>query len=229
MRFPLTIGHIVVYGCCAHVFAAVPARAQTAPSPHEAHRLHADTAAYIAALEDPKRDAWQKPHDVIDALVLRPGEQIADIGAGSGYFALRFARHVGPDGRVLAIDVSREMLAHLEAQVKAAGLTNVETKLVPPDDPQLPDASLDRAFICDVWHHVDDQAGYLEKLKRALRPSGQIVMVDFHKRELPVGPPVSMKIAREDLIAQLERHGFRLAREHTFLPYQYFLVFELTR
>jgi ubiquinone/menaquinone biosynthesis C-methylase UbiE len=73
---------------------------------------------------------------------------------------------------------------------------------------------------------VDDQGSYLDKLKRALRPSGQLVMIDFHKRELPVGPPVSMKIAREDLIAQLERHGFRLAREHTFLPYQYFLVFE---
>ena len=205
---------------------AASARAQTAQSPHEAHGLHADPAAYIAALEDPKRDAWQKPREVIDALELRPGERIADIGAGSGYFALRFAHHVGAEGRVYAIDVSQEMLAHLEQRAKAAGLTHVEAKRVPPDDPELPEGSIDRAFFCDVWHHVDDQEGYLDKLKRALGPSGQLVMIDFHKRELPVGPPVSMKIAREDLIAQLERHGFRLAREHTFLPYQYFLVFE---
>jgi arsenite methyltransferase len=208
------------------VSAAAAAHAQTAPTPHEAHRLHADAAAYIAALDDPKRDAWQKPREVIAALGLRQGERIADIGAGSGYFALRFAHHVGTEGRVVAIDVSQEMLAHLEQQVKAAGLRNVETKLVPPDDPQLAEASIDRAFVCDVWHHVDDQAGYLQKLKHALRPSGQLVMIDFQKRELPVGPPLSMKIAREDLIAQLERLGFRLAREHTFLPYQYFLVFE---
>jgi ubiquinone/menaquinone biosynthesis C-methylase UbiE len=209
----------------AILLSAVPAVAQSAPSPHEAHRLHGDAAAYIAALEDPARDAWQKPHEVIDALRLREGEQVADIGAGSGYFALRFARHVGPSGRVYAVDISKEMLAHLEAQAKAASASNVRAVLAPPDDPLLPDASIDRVFFCDVWHHVDDQAGYLEKLKKALRPDGQVVMIDFHKRDLPVGPPASMKIAREDLVAQMQAHGFRLATEHTFLPYQYFLVF----
>ena len=214
------------FACWVVVSGAASVQAQTAQSPHEAHDLHADPAAYIAALEDPKRDAWQKPREVIAALDLRPGERVADIGAGSGYFSLRFAHHVGADGHVFAIDVSQEMLAHLERQAKTAGLTNVEARRVPPDDPQLADGSIDRAFFCDVWHHVADQEDYLDKLKRALRPAGQLVMIDFEKRELPVGPPVSMKIAREDLIAQLERHGFRLAREHTFLPYQYFLVFE---
>jgi arsenite methyltransferase len=199
--------------------------AQTAPSGHDAHRLHGDSAAYIAALEDPARDAWQKPQEVLDALALRDGERVADIGAGSGYFALRFARHVGPGGRVFAVDVSKDMLAHLEGQAKKAQLTNVQPLLAAAADPGLPEASVDRVFFCDVWHHIDDQAGYLERLKKALRPGGQIVMIDFHKRDLPVGPPVSMKIAREDLVAQMERHGFRVAREHTFLPYQYFLVF----
>jgi ubiquinone/menaquinone biosynthesis C-methylase UbiE len=224
MRLTYCTGWFV---CWMVVSGASLAQAQTAQSPHEAHDLHADPAAYIAALEDPERDAWQKPREVIAALELRSGERVADIGAGSGYFALRFAHHVGTDGRVFAIDVSQDMLAHLEQQAKTAGLTNVEPKRVPPDDPQLADGSVDRVFVCDVWHHVGDQESYLDKLKRALRPSGQLVMIDFQKRELPVGPPVPMKIAREDLIAQLERHGFRLAREHTFLPYQYFLVFEL--
>jgi len=119
------------------------------------------------------------------------------------------------------------MLAHLESRAKKAALSNIDTILAPPDDPNLPGASIDLVFFCDVWHHIDDQAGYLEKLKRALRPAGQIVMIDFQKRELPVGPPVDMKIARDDLVQQLASHGFRLAREHTFLPYQYFLVFVL--
>ena len=78
----------------------------------------------------------------------------------------------------------------------------------------------------NVWHHIEDQAGYLERMKKLLRPGGRVVMIDFHKRELPVGPPVAMKIARDDLIRQMGAHGFRVAAEHTYLPYQYFLVFE---
>jgi len=209
----------------AIVLSSLSAPGQTVPNTHEAHRVHGDVAAYIAALDDPARDAWQKPHEVVEALALRNGEQVADIGAGSGYFALRFARHVGPSGRVYAVDISKEMLAHLDVQAKAGSVSNVQAVLAPPDDPQLPDASLDLVFFCDVWHHVDDQTGYLDKLKKALRPDGQIVMIDFHKHDLPVGPPVSMKIAREDLVAQMQAHGFQLAKEHTFLPYQYFLVF----
>jgi ubiquinone/menaquinone biosynthesis C-methylase UbiE len=223
MRQTLTTTLISLFG----VLLLLPpgAGGQTAASGADAHRLHRDSAAYIAALEDPARDAWQKPQEVLDALALREGERVADIGAGSGYFALRFARHVGATGRVFAVDVSKDMLAHLEGQAKAAQLTNVQPLLAVAADPGLPDASVDRVFFCDVWHHVEDQAGYLEKLKKALRPDGQIVMIDFHKRDLPVGPPVSMKIAREDLVAQMERHGFRVASEHTFLPYQYFLIF----
>jgi ubiquinone/menaquinone biosynthesis C-methylase UbiE len=207
------------------VLLPLEAAAQTAPSGHDAHRLHRDPAAYIAALEDPARDAWQKPQEVLDALALRDGERVADIGAGSGYFALRFARQVGPGGRVFAVDVSKDMLTHLETQARTAQLGNVQPILAAAADPGLPDGAVDRVFFCDVWHHIEDQAGYLERLKKALRPDGEIVMIDFHKRDLPVGPPVSMKIAREDLVAQMDRHGFRVAREHTFLPYQYFLVF----
>jgi ubiquinone/menaquinone biosynthesis C-methylase UbiE len=128
---------------------------------------------------------------------------------------------------VYAVDVSKDMVAHLEAQARTAGLETLRAVLAPPDDPQLPDGSVDRVFFCDVWHHIEDQPGYLAKLKRALRPAGEVVMIDFHKKDLPVGPPASMKIAREDLIAQMTAHGFRLVREHTFLPYQYFLVFRL--
>jgi ubiquinone/menaquinone biosynthesis C-methylase UbiE len=192
---------------------------------HQMHGLHRDAKAYIAMLEDPARDAYQKPHEVMAALGLEDGETVADIGAGSGYFALRLAAHVGRKGTVFAVDIDPEMILHLNRRVRDAGAWNVRTILAPPHDPLLPDGSVDRFFICDTWHHIEDHAGYLARMKRMLRPGGEVVMIDFHKKELPVGPPVSMKIAREDLIRQMEQAGFRLAREHTFLPYQYFLVF----
>ena len=192
----------------------------------EMHALHRDSKAYIAMLEDPKRDAYQKPHEVLQALALKPGEQVADIGSGSGYFALRFAAHVGESGRVYAVDIDAEMVRHLNRRVRDAGLSNVQTLLAEPGDPLLRDRSIDRFVVVDTWHHIDDQPKYLGLMKKMLKPGGQVVMIDFHKRELPVGPRLEMKIAREDLIRQMEDNGFRLAKEHTFLPYQYFLVFE---
>ncbi len=195
------------------------------PSAEEMHRLHQNSKAYIAFLEDPKRDEYQKPHEVIMALDLKEGEKIADIGAGSGYFAFRLARHVGETGRVCAVDVSPDMIIHMNRAIRDMGIANVTTILAPPDDPLLPDKSIDRFFICDTWHHIENQTKYLELMKKMLKPKGQVVMIDFQKRELPVGPPVEMKIAREDLIAQMRANGFELLKEHTFLPYQYFLVF----
>ncbi len=206
--------------------SASPAAAQ-APGEH-AHRLHADPAAYIKALEDPARDAYQKPHEVIEALALTPGEVIADIGAGSGYFTLRIARHVGPGGHVYGVDVNPDMIRHLNQRIHDGGVLNVSTILAPPDDPLLPQP-VDRFVVVDVWHHVENQTAYLGLMKKLLKPGGQVVMIDFQKRDLPVGPPAAMKIAREDLIAQMTAQGFQLAAEHTFLPYQYFLVFTTTR
>lgn len=198
-----------------------------APQDHqEMHRLHGDPAAYIAALEDPKRDVYQKPHEVIQALQLRPGEVIADIGAGSGYFSLRLAQHVGGAGHIYAVDVSPDMIRRLNQRIHEARLVNISTILARPDNPLLPQP-VDRFLFVNVWHHIEDQPGYLGLMKKLLKPGGQLVMIDFHKRDLPVGPPAAMKIAREDLIRQMQEHGFRIRAEQTFLPYQYFLVFEI--
>ena len=198
---------------------------QAAATPQEMHHLHGDPAAYIAALDDPARDAYQKPDEVMKALALREGEVLADIGSGSGYFTLRFARAVGDTGRVYAVDISPDMIRHLNRRLRDGGVRNVVPVLADPDDPLLPDASVDRFVIVDTWHHIEDQAKYLGLLKRMLKPGGQVVHIDFHKRELPVGPPPGMKIAREDLVKQMEGSGFKLVAEHSFLPYQYFLVF----
>ena len=209
------------------LLAALAALAQDPkPRDHEAmHRLHQDPQAYVAMLEDPTRDAYQKPDEVLRALALRPGEAVADIGSGSGYFALRLAAAVGPSGRVYAVDVDPEMVRHLNKRVRDAGVDNLRSLLAAPDDPLLPDASVDRFFICDTWHHIEDQAKYLTLMKKMLRPGGEVVMIDFKKETTPMGPPLEMRIARDTLVGQMQAAGFRLANEHTFLPYQYFLVF----
>jgi ubiquinone/menaquinone biosynthesis C-methylase UbiE len=204
------------------------AGAQAPGDQHAVHQLHGDPAAYIAALEDPKRDAYQKPHEVLQALGIKAGEVIADIGAGAGYFTIRLAHHVGASGRVYAVDVSPDMIRYLHARVRDMGLLNVSPILAPADDPLVPQP-VDRFLIVDVWHHIENQAAYLAAMKKLLKPGGQVVMIDFQKRDLPVGPPATMKIAREDLLKQMEANGFRLATEHTFLPYQYFLVFAVAR
>jgi arsenite methyltransferase len=193
---------------------------------HQMHGLHNDPKSYIGALEDPKRDAYQKPHEVMMALNLKSGEVVADIGAGSGYFTFRLSHFVGKTGKVYAVDVSPDMILHVNRRMRELKATNVISILADPDDPLLPDRSVNRFFFSDSWHHVENQTKYLALMKRMLKPrGGEIVMIDFHKKELPIGPPMQMKIARDDLIKQMESNGFRLAREHTFLPYQYFLVF----
>ncbi len=202
------------------------AYAQNAPKTmEELHRLHQDSKAYIAYLEDPARDAYQKPHEVVMSLGLKEGEVIADIGAGSGYFAFRLAHHVGESGRVYAVDINPDMILHMNRRIRDMNVKNVVTMLAAPDDPLLIDGSIDRFFVCETWHHIQNQPQYLALMKKMLKPGGQIIMIDFQKRDLPVGPPIEMKIAREDLIKQMQSGGFQLEKENTFLPYQYFLVF----
>lgn len=189
------------------------------------HQLHRDSRAYIGMLDDPKRDVYQKPHEVLTALAIEPGEVIADIGAGSGYFTFRLAHHVGDKGRVYAVDISPDMIRHLNRRIRELKATNVTAILADADDPLLADASIDRFFFSDSWHHIENQSKYLSLIKKMLKPGGEIIMIDFHKKELPVGPPMQMKIARDDLIRQMKSNGFRHTKEHTFLPYQYFLEF----
>lgn len=192
---------------------------------HQERHPPRSTSRYIQALEDPSRDAWQQPEKVIASLGLKPGEHVADLGAGPGYFTLRLARAVGPSGKVYGVDVSREMLDYLEKQAGAQHLTNIQPVLALPHDPQLPAASLDLIFICDTLHHISDRPTYYPLLMHALKPGGRLVNIDFHKESLPVGPPVQMKIPKAEMIREAEAAGFHLVRQFDFLKYQYFVVF----
>jgi arsenite methyltransferase len=205
--------------------ALATAQTSALSSTQEMTRLHQDSKAYLARLDAPMREAYQKPQEVVAALNIRAGEVIADIGAGSGYFTFRLARAVGETGRVYAVDVSPDMILHLNRRVRELNSRNVLTVLCAPDDPLLADASVNRFFICDTWHHINGHAQYLALLKRMLKPGGQVIMVDFKKAKTPVGPPMELRIDRDDLVRELEANGFQLAGEHTFLEYQYFLIF----
>lgn len=198
---------------------------------HGAHKKghhHGERSAeeWIRSLENPERDEWQQPARVVESLRLQPGQSVADIGAGSGYFTVRMAREVGEKGKVFAVDIDRGLIDHLAKRGREEKLPQLIPVLAEPDDPKLAAASVDLVFICNVIHHVENRGEYYSKLKRALTADGRLAIVDFYKRELPVGPGVEMKIAKEDMIAELRAAGFELKEEFDYLPYQYFLVFE---
>ena len=194
---------------------ALTALVVVAQTPHQ-HHPPRDAAEYAKVLEDSSRDAWQKPHEVILALKLDPGEVVADIGAGSGYFTRRLARHAA---KVYAVDVDRALLDRI------GEIDKVERVHAAPDDPKLPPRSVDTIFICNVLHHIHQRPAYYAKLAHALKPGGRIVIIDFHKKPLPVGPPPAMKLSEGEVRKELEAAGFRLERSETFLPHQYFLTF----
>ena len=183
-----------------------------------------DLDAYAAHLEAPARAAWQKPDQVVAALGLRTGQTACDVGAGPGYFSLRLARVVGPAGRVFAVDVEPKLLAILRERVAGARLRNVTPVLALFDDPLLPSGACDVVLIVDTYHHFNDGPAYLRGLRRALRPGGRIVNIDYQKRATPVGPPIGHRIARDEFLRDAQAAGLALASEPKFLPYQYFLV-----
>ncbi|HZX95672.1 MAG TPA: methyltransferase domain-containing protein [Myxococcales bacterium] len=193
---------------------------------HGKHGNPEDLEAYIARMEEPGRAEWQKPDEVVRALGLQRGQVACDIGAGPGYFALRIARAVGEDGGVYAVDVEPRILEALRKRLQPTGLRNVTPVLALSDDSLLPPRACDLILIVDTYHHFPDGPAYLRRLGRALKPGGRIVNIDFHKRELPVGPAPDHKLTREEFLQQAAAAGFALVGEHSFLPYQYFLVLQ---
>jgi predicted methyltransferase len=196
------------------------AAAAQSPSTHQHSFSGAEQWAHV--FDDPKRDAWQKPHEVIQALALGPDAVVADIGSGTGYFAVRFANMV-PRGRVYGVDVEPDMVRYLAERAKREHLQNVVAVAGAPDDPRLPERA-DLVLMVDVFHHIENRASYLRKLRASLKPGGRIAIIDF-RLDSPEGPPQAARIAPEGVIAELEGAGYALATEHRFLPNQYFLVF----
>jgi ubiquinone/menaquinone biosynthesis C-methylase UbiE len=197
----------------------LPANAQT-PHTHQ-HRFD-DAHKWSQVFDDPARDAWQKPYEVIQALAPKPDAVIADVGAGTGYFAMRFA-HMVPKGRVYAVDTEPAMVKHLAERAKRSGLKNLVALQAASESPNLPQKA-DLIVFVDVYHHVDDRGRYLRNLRDTLKLGGRVAVIDF-RMDSPVGPPRSARIAPDQVMSEFQRAGYALVREHDFLAHQYFLVF----
>ncbi|MBI4687789.1 MAG: class I SAM-dependent methyltransferase [Nitrospirae bacterium] len=178
--------------------------------------------------EDPARDKWQMPDEVIKNLNLKPGDVVADLGAGTGYFTRRLAVAVGPQGKAIGIEVEPNMVKYMEEDAKKLNLKNYTARLVKYDDAGLEPNSVDVIFICDTYHHLEDRTNYFRKAARSLKPKGRVVVVDFYKKQLPVGPQdLEHKLSEVMVIKEMWEAGYRLKRFLDFLPYQYFIEFEL--
>jgi predicted methyltransferase len=209
---------IAVLAVCAGLVAAYVA----AQTPHTHQHSFGDAQKWSKVFDDPERDAWQKPHEVIQALALRPDAVIADIGAGTGYFSVRFARMV-PKGRVYGVDTEPDMVKHLAERAKRETLPNVTAVAGTPDDPRLPEKA-DLIVLVDVYHHIENRERYFRKLQESLKSGGRVAIIDF-RLDSPVGPPKSARMPPEQVKTEMARAGYTLAKEHTFLPNQYFLEF----
>ncbi len=173
---------------------------------------------------DPARGAWQKPRRVVEALGLRRGHVVAEIGSGPGYFTLRLARAVGPSGRVYAVDPEPAMLDALRKRLRRGGVRNVTPVLGLGDDPLLPPGVCDLALIVNAYHHFADGPALLHRLGRALQPHGRLVNIDWDARETPVGPPLERRVAPETFLRAARGAGLTLIRARDMLPHQYFFV-----
>jgi ubiquinone/menaquinone biosynthesis C-methylase UbiE len=181
---------------------------------------------YLFYLESPKRDRWQMPEQVLDALRVGEGAVVADIGAGGGYFTEKFARRVGPNGHVYANDVQDVMLRKLSERVRRHGLTNVTVIRGEFEDPKLPANSCDLVFFSSVYKEITHRAAYLRLVRDALKRDGRVAILEYRMDESAPGPPRKYRLPAQQVIEELQAAGYHLAEQFDFLPREYFLVFE---
>lgn len=207
-------------------FACLIAATAAAQSPHDHKHSFSGADQWAKVFDDPQRDAWQKPHEVIQALKLKPDAVIADIGSGTGYFSVRFA-HMVAKGTVYGVDTEPDMVKYLSDRAKRAGLNNVKAIQARPGSPQLPEPA-DLVILVDVYHHIENREQYFRQLQKSLKPGGRLAVIDF-RLDSPEGPPKAARIAPEQVKAELQRAGYRISEEHAFLPNQYFLIFSASK
>jgi len=177
-------------------------------------------------LERPEREAEEAPTKAITALQLRPGQTIADIGAGSGYYTMLLSAAVGPRGRVYATDIQPEMLALIRQKVEKRRLSNVELLLGTTTESRLPDGAIDVALMVDVYHELAQPQAFLQALKHAFKPDGRLVLIEFRKESASVPIREAHKMSVREARLELEAEGYRFERVIDVLPWQHILVFQ---
>ena len=207
------------------LLVAVPAFAQ---HKDQHSRGPSDIKQYIELLERPERDREQKPDEVIKALAITEFMTIADIGAGSGYFTRKFVWEVQNKGMVYAVDIEPAMLKYNEEMVEHLHTPyNAKFVVAKPDDPLLPPKSVDLVFLCNTYHHLEKRADYFKRVQAALTKNGRVAIIDFYHddRSGPLGFPKDHLVPRDTVMQEMAEAGYKLSKEHAFLPRQYFLEF----
>lgn len=215
-------------------FASMGAMAQVSAAPEQNVNPHANDhfrdaewERWVAVFERDGREVYDRRHDILEALNIQPGATVADIGAGTGLFTRLFAGAVGPAGRVYAVDIAPNFVENIMRTAKAQGLDNVIGILNSQRDVMLPAASVDLAFIADTYHHFEYPLTTMASVHRALRPGGQLVVVDF-KRIPGVSTPWVLghvRAGKDTFIREIESVGFTLKEDKDFMETQYFLRF----
>jgi cyclopropane fatty-acyl-phospholipid synthase-like methyltransferase len=182
------------------------------------HMHRSTTQDLIERFESPERDAYQKPEIVLEYLGDIKGKKIMDIGAGSGYFSVKLAEN---GANVIAADVSDEFQDALKIRIDENNLENIELRKIPYDSPDLADQEVDMVLIVNTYHHIENRIDYFSKVKKGIKPGGELVVIDYFKKELPVGPPINHKIDMETVISELEEAGYTLDVNVDLLPYQF--------
>lgn len=208
-------------GAAGHAHAAEGAAGHVHAGPAQ-HRFE-DADRWAKVFDDPARDVWQRPQLVVDLMRIEKGMTVADLGAGTGYFLPHLSRAVGGAGRVLALDVESDMVRHMRARVTRDQLLNVEVHAVGPDDPGLGPASVDRVLVVDTWHHIGERVAYARKLARALRPGGEVHVVDF-TLEAPRGPRREHRLPPSVVVDELTKAGLQASVAAEELPDQYVVI-----
>ncbi len=182
-------------------------------------------AGHAHKLDDPARLEWLPPSDVLDRLALQPGSVVADIGAGTGYFAIPLARAVGPNGRVFAVDFQPAMLARIRAKLDAADApANIELVEGSADHTSLPEATCDLAFFANIWHEVDDPVKVIEEASRFLKPAGRLAILDWRSdRSSPPGPPDNHRLPAAAVAESLSRNGWTVDTIQNVGHYSYLI------
>jgi predicted methyltransferase len=181
--------------------------------------------ADLGLLEAPDRHEWQQPARIMDALRIADGDRVADIGAGGGWFTVRLARAVGPNGRVFAEDIQPLMIESIQRRVDREGLTNVEVILGTPRDPKLP-GNLQAVLMCDVYSELQAPVALMSHIREALAPNGLLGVVDFRIDGAGgPGPALDKRVDPEVVVRDAKAAGFVLLGREAFLTYQYFLIF----
>lgn len=184
------------------------------------------SVAHADWLVRPERDAQEQPDRVVAELNLPRGGTVVDLGAGVGYFTWRLAEAVGPDGKVIAVDIQPGMIDRLRQTLAERGVTNVEPVLGSEEDPKLPVGEADLVLLVDVYHELQQPERIMEHVRRALKPDGRLVVIEYRKEDpnIPIQPLHKMTV--EEVVSELEPMGFRLKEVMDFLPTQHIVVLQ---